>query len=203
MLQIKHLGLTRYEPVFQQMQDFTKNRTPDSADQLWITEHHPVFTQGLNGKPEHVLHHSDIPIIKTDRGGQITYHGPGQLVVYFLINLIKKKLGVRQCVSHLENLIIQFLNDRNIDAYAKKEAPGVYVQDAKIAALGLKIRKGCSYHGISLNNAMDLTPFSYINPCGYKDLAVTQLKDLSIQLSMQQLAEQLIPYILKEFSYEP
>lgn len=202
MLKVKHLGLTDYEPVFRDMQAFTKQRQPHSQDELWFTEHRPVFTQGLNGKPEHLLQASDIPVVKTDRGGQITYHAPGQLIGYFLINLIRKKIGVRQCVTQLENSIIRLLQQHNIDAYAKPDAPGVYVKNAKIAALGLKIRKGCSYHGISLNNSMDLTPFSYINPCGFQGLAVTQLKDLKVQLSMQQLADQLLPHIKQEFSYE-
>jgi len=203
MLVIRQLGLTPYNQTFQAMKDYTHQRSEFSADEIWFTEHHPVFTQGLNGKKEHILSHTDIPIIQSDRGGQVTYHGPGQLIAYFLINLVKNKIGVRECVNKIERIIITFLNSNNIDAHAKKEAPGVYVKDSKIAALGLKIRKGCSYHGFSLNNDMDLSPFKLINPCGYKGLGITQLKDVNIFVQQQQLIQALTPIIQHEFSHEP
>ncbi|MBL7002651.1 MAG: lipoyl(octanoyl) transferase LipB [Gammaproteobacteria bacterium] len=201
MLQIKQLGITDYAETLNNMQQYTKQRNELSDDQIWITEHPPVYTQGLNGKAEHILTQSPIPIVQTDRGGQVTYHGPGQLIIYFLVNLVRKKIGVKQCVNRIETIIIKFLQQYNIDAYAKADAPGVYVNEAKISALGLKIRKGCSYHGLSLNNDMDLSPFNAINPCGYKGLQITQLKDFGIQISQQQLSESLIPIIKQEFNY--
>lgn len=202
MLVTRKLGITPYADTLQLMQDFTHQRNKHSNDEIWFTEHNAVFTQGLNGKKEHILKHSDIPIIQTDRGGQVTYHAPGQLIAYLLINLSDHKIAVREYVHKIEHIIISFLHQHNVDAYAKKEAPGVYVNANKIAALGLKIRKGCSYHGFSLNNDMDLTPFSSINPCGYKGLGITQLKDVNIHLNQQQLIESLIPIMLKEFSHE-
>lgn len=202
MLVFQQLGITPYQQTLQSMRDYTHQRNEHSNDEIWFTEHEPVFTQGLNGKKEHILKQTDIPIIQTDRGGQITYHGPGQLIAYFLINLVQNKVGVRQCVNKIESIIITFLNSYDIDAYAKKEAPGVYINDDKIAALGLKIRKGCSYHGFSFNNNMDLTPFNTINPCGYKGLGITQLKDLNIHINQDQLIQALIPIIQKEFSHE-
>lgn len=202
MLITRQLGLTEYEPTFLAMKEYTHDRTELSQDEIWFTEHHSVYTQGLNGKKEHLLNSSDIPVIQTDRGGQITYHGPGQLICYFLINLVKHKIGVRQCVTKIEQIIITLLKQFNVDAYAKKEAPGVYVKDDKIAALGLKIRKGCCYHGFSLNNDMDLTPFNNINPCGYKGLGITQLKDVNIHLNQNDLIQLLIPLIQQEFTHE-
>ena len=202
MLVTRRLGITPYDETLQAMKDYTHKRNEDSNDEIWFTEHEAVFTQGLNGKKEHILRQTQIPIIQTDRGGQVTYHGPGQLIAYFLINLVSNNIGVRECVNKIERIIINFLNHYDVDAYAKKDAPGVYVNDRKIAALGLKIRKGCSYHGFSLNNDMDLTPFSNINPCGYKGLEVTQLKDVNIHLNQDQLIKKLIPIIQKEFSHE-
>lgn len=202
MLIMRQLGITPYEQTLQSMKDYTHHRNKDSDDEIWFTEHEAVYTQGLNGKQEHLLNPTQIPVIQTDRGGQITYHGPGQLIAYFLINLVGLNIGVRQCVTKIEHIIINFLNQYNVDAYAKKEAPGVYVKDDKIAALGLKIRKGCSYHGFSLNNNMDLSPFNDINPCGYKGLGVTQLKDVNIHLSQNELIQLLIPIIQQEFSHE-
>lgn len=200
---IRHLGVTPYSQTLLSMKEFTQQRDENTPDEIWFTEHPPTYTQGLNGKPEHLLKTSDIPVIQTDRGGQITYHGPGQLIIYFMLNLVRKKIGVRQCVQTIERIIINFLQQHHVSASAKKEAPGVYINDAKISALGLKVRKGCSYHGLSLNHDMDLSPFNAINPCGYKGLAITQLKDVNIHLTQQQLIEQLTPIIKKEFSYEP
>lgn len=199
---MRELGVTPYLETLQSMKQFTHQRHALSDDEIWFTEHEAVYTQGLNGKEEHILQKTPIPIIQTDRGGQVTYHGPGQLICYFLINLVQNKLGVRECVNKIERIIITLLNQYNIDAYAKKEAPGVYIKELKISALGLKIRKGCSYHGFSLNNDMDLTPFNAINPCGYKGLGITQLKDVNIHLNQNELIRQLIPIIQQEFSHE-
>lgn len=191
-LRVRHLGLQPYEPIWQLMSQFTNERDDSTLDELWVVEHEPVFTQGQAGKPEHILQASDIPIVKSDRGGQVTYHGPGQLILYPLINLRRRQLGVRDMVTLLERLVIQWLAGYRIDSYAKPDAPGVYVpspsladnpqnspvKDAKIASLGLRVRRGCSFHGVSINVSMDLKPFGYINPCGYEGLAMTQLKHL-------------------------
>lgn len=174
---IKHLGLQPYESTWQAMQDFTDNRTPETADEIWVVEHPPVFTQGLNGQAKHLLQQTDIPIVQTDRGGQITYHGPGQSVVYVLIDLKRAKLGVRALVSALEDSIIEYLKSLGIYSQARKEAPGVYVDGNKIASLGLKIRKQRSYHGLALNVNMDLSPFNTVNPCGLQGMLMTQVKD--------------------------
>jgi lipoyl(octanoyl) transferase len=181
-LRIRHLGVQPYEPIWQSMSEFTNVRDDNTIDELWVVEHEPVFTQGQAGKPEHILQHTDIPVVKSDRGGQVTYHGPGQLILYPLINLRRRQLGVRDMVTLLEKLVIQWLASYRIESYAKADAPGVYVKlnenDAKIASLGLRIRRGCSFHGVSINIDMDLTPFDYINPCGYEGLAMTQLSAL-------------------------
>lgn len=159
------------------MQEFTATRNANAADELWLVEHPPVYTQGMNGKPEHLLDLGDIPLVQTDRGGQVTYHGPGQVVVYVLIDLRRRGWGVRQLVGLLEQAVIDLLTGYGITAHTRRDAPGVYVQGKKIAALGLRVRHGCSYHGLSLNVAMDLAPFQRINPCGYAGLEVTQLCD--------------------------
>ncbi len=170
------------------MQDFTLARGEHSADEIWIVEHAPVFTQGLNGKPEHLLQAVDIPLVNTDRGGQITYHAPGQLVVYTLIDIKRRGLGVRQLVSIIEQAMMTALAQYGLHAIAKAEAPGVYIQGKKIGSVGLRIKKGCSYHGLSLNNNMDLSPFSFINPCGYQGLQVTQLAELGVNINTSELA---------------
>ncbi len=187
-INIRHLGLQNYLSCWKNMQNFTLSRDKNSADEIWIVEHFPVFTQGLNGKPEHVLQVSDIPVVNTDRGGQITYHAPGQLVVYTLIDIKRRGLGVRQLVTVIEQAMIATLAQYGLQAIAKAEAPGVYIQDRKIGSVGLRIKKGCSYHGLSLNNHMDLTPFSSINPCGYQGLQVTQLADLGVNIKTNELA---------------
>lgn len=161
------------------MQEFTATRTVSTTDELWVVEHPPVYTQGMNGKPEHLLDLGDIPLVQTDRGGQVTYHGPGQIVVYVLIDLRRRGWGVRQLVGLLEQAAIDLLTGYGITAHTRRDAPGVYVQGKKIAALGLRVRHGCSYHGLSLNVAMDLAPFQRINPCGYAGLEVTQLCDVA------------------------
>lgn len=159
------------------MQDFTLQRDAQAEDELWVVQHPPVYTQGLNGKAEHILNAADIPVVQSDRGGQVTYHGPGQVVAYPLINIQRANLGIRQLISCLENAVIELLSHYNLEAHARKDAPGVYLESAKIASLGLRIKRGCSYHGLSLNVHMDLSPFARINPCGYAGLRVTQLYD--------------------------
>ncbi len=174
---VRTLGRADYAPTFAAMQEFTAARDADTPDELWICEHPPVFTQGLSGRPEHLLSDIGIPVVQIDRGGQITYHGPGQAVVYVLLDLRRRGLMVRELVHRLEQAVIDLLAERRIAAARREGAPGVYVGDAKIAALGLRIRHGCSYHGVSLNVDMDLAPFAAINPCGYPGLQVTQLRD--------------------------
>ncbi|MCL4108056.1 UNVERIFIED_CONTAM: hypothetical protein GTU68_017084 [Idotea baltica] len=180
------------------MLDFTKTRDDTTADELWLVEHPPVFTLGRNGKPEHILQDSAIPIVKVDRGGQVTYHGPGQIVIYFLLDLHRRKLGIRQLVTLIENCIIGLLKQANVIANSDPKAPGVYVDGAKVAALGLRVTKGRTSHGLSLNVDMDLTPFQYINPCGYKGLKVTQTKDLGIPADFSSLASSLLKIIESE-----
>jgi lipoyl(octanoyl) transferase len=177
-MRVIDLGLQPYEKVWQDMQRYTDERDADSEDQLWLVEHPPVFTLGKNSKPEHVLAAGDIPLVQSDRGGQVTYHGPGQLVVYVLLDIQRMQLGVRELVTRLENAVIELLADYKIVAEAKRDAPGVYVDGAKIAALGLRVRKGRCFHGLALNVDMDLEPFSRIDPCGYPGLKVTQLLNL-------------------------
>ncbi len=199
---IKHLGLTEYETVWQSMKRFTAERDAETGDELWITEHFPVYTQGLNGRQENLLSTSDIPVVQVDRGGQVTYHGPGQLVIYCLLDLNRLGIGIRQLVTDIENAIINLLKTYNVIAYAKKEAPGVYIGQSKIAALGLRIRKGCCYHGLSLNLDMDLQPFSGINPCGFKGLKVTRLVDHVKNFSTEQVADQLCSHLISGMGYE-
>jgi len=175
---VRHLGLADYEPTWRAMQAFTETRGPDTRDEIWFLEHPPVFTLGLNGDPAHVLAPGDIPVIHIDRGGQVTYHGPGQLVVYPLVDLKRARLGIRDLVCALEQSVIETLAGYGIEAAARKGAPGVYVGERKIASLGLRVRRGCSYHGLAFNVAMDLEPFGRINPCGYAGLEVTQVADL-------------------------
>jgi len=195
-INLRHKGHQDYQSCWQEMQDYTLARDENSADEIWIVEHPPVFTQGLNGKPEHLLQTSEIPVVNTDRGGQITYHAPGQLVVYILIDIKRRELGVRQLVTIIEQAMIAALAQYGLQAVAKAEAPGVYIQGKKIGSVGLRIKKGCSYHGLSLNNNMDLSPFSYINPCGYKGLQVTQLADLGVNIKTTELAIPVVNSII-------
>lgn len=178
-LVIRQLNTMDYSEVWQAMKTFTDNRDNSTPDELWLVEHPPVFTQGQAGKAEHLLVPGDIEVIKADRGGQVTYHGPGQLVVYVLINLRRKKIGIRQLVTLIENSIVSTLTDYDITAYPKADAPGVYVDEKKIASLGLRVRKGCSFHGLAMNVNMDLSPFLRINPCGYAGLEMVQTADLN------------------------
>lgn len=177
-LLVRQLGLSAYAQTWQAMRQFTDARTPDADDELWVVEHPPVYTQGQAGKPEHVLAPGDIPVVPTDRGGQVTYHGPGQLVVYPLLDLKRLKLGVRDLVTLLENTVVALLGEYGVASAAKPDAPGVYVDGRKIASLGLRVRRGCSFHGVAVNVDMDLEPFLRINPCGYNGLQMTQLRDL-------------------------
>ena len=174
---VRHLGCVAYEPTWHAMQHFTQNRDADTADEIWLLEHPRVFTQGQAGKAEHVLAAGDIPVVQVDRGGQVTYHGPGQLVAYVLVDVRRAGQGVRDLVTSIENSLIDLLAQYDIAAQAKSDAPGVYVGDKKIASLGLRIRRGCSFHGLALNVDMDLQPFQRINPCGYAGLHMTQLRE--------------------------
>lgn len=195
---VKRLGRVDYEPTYQAMLDFTATRTADTADELWIVEHPPVYTLGQAGKPEHILRDVGIPTVKIDRGGQVTYHGPGQVVIYLLLDLSRLKIKVRELVTTIEQAVIDFLCECGITAERRDGAPGVYVGSAKVAALGLRIRNGCSYHGVSLNVDMDLSPFAAINPCGYPGLQVIQTKDLGIPLTAHEAGEQLSQHLLQQ-----
>jgi lipoyl(octanoyl) transferase len=196
-MEVIHLGTTDYRQTWEEMKAYTRDRAANTADQLWITEHPPVFTQGLNGRAEHVLDNGDIPVLQVDRGGQVTYHGPGQLVIYCLFDLNRLGLGVKALVAKLENSVVDWLRLQGVGAHTRAGAPGVYVDQAKIAALGLRIRKGCCYHGLSFNVDMDLEPFSRINPCGYHGLAVTQLCDLGVDAGIEQVGNELADIIMR------
>ena len=187
----KHLGIQPYLPVWESMKTFTTQRTQETFDELWLLEHFPVYTQGQAGKPEHILKANTIPIIQSDRGGQITYHGPGQLIAYVLMDISRRHLGVRTLVQQIEHLIIAVLNDYGIAASVHPGAPGVYVDDKKIASIGLRVRQGCTYHGLSLNVNMDLTPFNDINPCGFEALKMAQLSDYIPDIQLTDVAKKL------------
>lgn len=197
---IRQLAKMDYVQVWQAMQNFTDNRGEATLDELWLVEHPPVFTQGQAGKEEHLLMPGNIPVVKVDRGGQVTYHGPGQQVVYFMINLRRRKIGVRQLVTLIENGIVNTLNDYGINAAAKADAPGVYVEDKKIASLGLRVRKGCSFHGLALNVNMDLEPFLRINPCGYAGLEMIQSADLSSLNNVEDAGNALTKHLIPLFN---
>lgn len=197
---VRHLGTQDYTQVWQAMRDFTDQRDQQTQDEIWFVEHPAVFTLGQSGKTEHLLHPGDIPIVHTDRGGQVTYHGPGQLVMYVLLNLQRYGIGVRRLVTLLENSVIQLLTNYHLSAYARREAPGIYIDQAKIASIGLRIRKGCSYHGLALNVAMDLEPFSRINPCGYQGLRMTMLSEWGISTDTLTIARILHDQLLDQLS---
>ncbi len=199
---VRQLGCQDYEPVWRKMQEFTAQRDADTEDEIWLLQHEPVFTQGMNGKPEHILNRNNIPVVEIDRGGQVTYHGPGQIIVYCLIDLKRKKFGIRQMVSALEQAVIDYLADEKITAIARKDAPGVYVNNAKISALGLRVKRGCSFHGLSINVDMDLSPFKQINPCGYEGLEVTQLKNLGVKDNLAAVEEKLLRKICQQFDID-
>ena len=199
---IRKLGLVEYESTLQAMKDFTDSRTAESADELWLLQHPKVFTQGQAGKAEHVLAPGDIPVVQADRGGQVTYHGPGQWVLYLLIDIKRHKLGVRALVDLIENSIIRLLAEYGIEAAARPDAPGVYVAGDKIAALGLRVRKGCSYHGLSLNVDMDLEPFDRINPCGHEGLKVTSMAKCLPEraLAMEDVGQHLLNVVSQQLA---
>jgi lipoyl(octanoyl) transferase len=196
-LVIRELGLVDYAPTLRAMQDFTDTRTADTPDELWLLQHPRVFTQGQAGKAEHVLAPGDIPVVQVDRGGQVTYHGPGQWVLYLMVDIRRHKLGVRDLVDLIEHSIVQLLREYGITAAAQPAAPGVYVAGAKIAALGLRVRRGCSYHGLSLNVDMDLEPFQRINPCGYAGLQVTSMAAQlpGVELDMNGVGQRLLAIV--------
>ena len=198
---VRQLGRTDYTQTWLAMQQFNTDRTPSTIDEVWVTEHFPVYTLGLNRQGVRLPEATDIPLVMTDRGGKITYHGPGQLILYPLLDLKRHGLSVRKLVSVLENSVIAWLAEYGVQAQAKSNAPGVYVQEAKIAALGLRIKNNGSYHGLSVNVAMDLSPFSAIDPCGYAGLAVTQTQDLGLPLTLSQAAEQLTAKLVKQLEH--
>jgi len=194
---VKNLGIQPYAAIFEDMQRFTNCRTPETADEIWVLQHLPVYTLGQAGDPGHILNAANIPVVQSDRGGQVTYHGPGQIIVYPLIDLRRYKLGVRSLVELLENVVILLLAEYGITAAGRRDAPGVYVDDKKIAALGLRIRHSCSFHGLSLNVDMDLEPFTRINPCGYTGLEVTQVSDLSDVKNTDAVSAQLVKHLIE------
>lgn len=198
---VRTLGSVPYLPTWEKMRTFTQQRTHDTVDEIWCLSHPPVFTQGQAGKPEHLLHTGNIEVVHTDRGGQVTYHGPGQLIVYFLIDLKRQNQGIRTLVTHIEQGVIEMLKADHIDAHTIAGAPGVYVDNAKICSLGLRVKGGCTYHGLALNVKMDLSPFSRINPCGYKDLNVCQTSDLGGAQTLMEARDRLITQLLPLFGY--
>jgi len=198
---IRRLGEQPYQETWDAMKQFTADRDDATADEIWCLEHPRVFTQGQAGKAEHLLFPGDIPVIKVDRGGQVTYHGPGQLVVYLMLDLPRKKMGVRSLVDTIEQGIVGTLSDLGIEAAARPDAPGVYVGDAKIASLGLRVRRGCSFHGLALNVAMDMEPFSRINPCGYAGMAMCQVTDFVPGKTVSDLDKLLVQHLVDALSY--
>jgi len=200
---IRHLGLQPYAPVSEAMHTFTDNRDANTPDEVWLVEHEPVFTQGQAGKAEHLLMPGDIPVIQSDRGGQVTYHGPGQQVMYVLLDLKRRKLGVRELVTVLEQTVVNTLAELDIDANPRADAPGVYVGEKKICSLGLRIRKGCSFHGLALNIAMDLAPFRRINPCGYAGMEMAQVSEWINAATPATLARRLIANLLTLLNNPP
>ncbi|MGM3191998.1 lipoyl(octanoyl) transferase LipB [Dickeya dadantii subsp. dieffenbachiae] len=199
---VRQLGVQPYEPVSQAMHTFTEQRDGHSFDELWLVQHPPVFTQGQAGKAEHVLMPGDIPVIQSDRGGQVTYHGPGQQVMYVLIDIKRRKVGVRQLVTAIENTVVNTLAHYAVDAHARPDAPGVYVGERKICSLGLRIRHGCSFHGLALNIAMDLSPFLRINPCGYAGMAMTQLSEQAPGATVAETAPVMVKAFMGLLDYQ-
>jgi lipoyl(octanoyl) transferase len=199
-LLVRRLGVMAYQESYDVMREFTANRDENTSDEIWLLEHPPTFTQGLNGKTEHLLDPGKIPLIQVDRGGQITYHGPGQLIAYLLLDLRRHKMGVRQLVTAMEQSVIDLVSNYGITANARTDAPGVYVEDAKIAAIGLRVKRGRSYHGLSLNIDMDLTPFSHINPCGHPGMVVTDLRTLGVTDSLEKITDKLLDQLKQQLS---
>lgn len=200
---VKNLGRQDYQPVWQKMQSLTDTRTKETLDELWFVEHPPVFTQGQAGKAEHILAAGDIPVIQVDRGGQVTYHGPGQIVAYPMVDLKRHKIGIKAFVYGIESAVIQTLKDYDLIAKRKEKAPGVYVEGKKIASLGLRVRKGCTFHGMAFNIRMDLEPFARINPCGFAGLEVVQLSDYEQNITIQQVQEKWLKYFCLALNFEP
>ncbi|MCV2402338.1 lipoyl(octanoyl) transferase LipB [Marinomonas sp. C2222] len=198
----RDLGTIEYSETWQRMKEFTQTRTKEDADEIWLLEHPPLFTQGQAGKAEHLLAPGDIPVVQVDRGGQVTYHGPGQLVAYVLIDLKRLGIGVRDLVTALENAIVSTLSIHNIEAYPKPDAPGVYVDGHKIASLGLRVRRGCSFHGLALNVDMDLSPFNRINPCGYQGLQMVQMASFNKEVKLQNIKVQLAKQLAEQLGFE-
>lgn len=199
---MRQLGRRGYKPTWQAMQSFTDNRNADTPDELWLVEHEPVFTQGQAGKAEHILAAGTIPVVQVDRGGQVTYHGPGQQVLYVLLNIKRRKLGVRQLVTLLEQTVVNVMNEYGIEAYPRPDAPGVYVKEKKLCSIGLRIRKGCSFHGLALNVDMDLAPFTRINPCGYASMQMVNTESLGGPLNVTEAGDKLIAHLLKLMKIE-
>ncbi len=202
ILIVRQLGRRPYEPTWRAMRDFTDQRDPTTASELWIVEHPPVFTQGQAGRPEHLLATGDIPVVQTDRGGQVTYHGPGQLVIYLMLALREAGVGIRRLVTIMEQAIIDLLQARSVQAESRADAPGVYVAGQKVASLGLRVRRGYTYHGLALNVDNDLAPFARINPCGHAGLAVTSTRQLGIDEAQQALATELAQRLADALGYE-
>lgn len=198
---IRNKGLCAYNETYAAMSAFTDKRDDESHDEIWFLEHPPVYTLGLSGKPQHIIDAGDIPVVKTDRGGQVTYHGPGQLMVYLLVDIKRKSIGVREFVNKLEQSVIALLSEYGIEGKRRENAPGVYVDHKKISALGIRVRRGCSYHGLSLNVDMDLTPYNGIHACGYKDLEMTQINTFSTNYDLQQVAKDLLPCLIRQLDY--
>ena len=198
---VKDLGRTDYEPIFHAMQKFTEERTKETIDEIWFTEHEPVFTQGQAGKQEHLLAPGDIPVVQTDRGGQVTYHGPGQITGYLMFDIRRLSIGVRDLVTNIELAMVDTVAEYGIDAKPRPDAPGVYVENNKIGSLGLRVRRGCSYHGLSLNVDMDLEPFSRINPCGLFGIEVTHIADFQ-KVELEEAKEKLLSALLRRYDLE-
>ncbi len=202
-LYIRTLGLKDYTDTWHAMRQFTDQRQPNTISEIWLLQHPPVFTLGQAGKREHILNPGDIPVVQSDRGGQVTYHGPGQLIAYLLVDLKHAGIGIRGLVSHMQNAVIDLLQKYKITACFHTDAPGVYVGDAKIAALGLRVKRGYTYHGLALNMDMDLTPYEQINPCGYAGQKITQTQSLGIQVNMQQAQYELVSMLSAKLNYLP
>jgi lipoyl(octanoyl) transferase len=194
---VRNLGLQSYEPIWHAMQQFTDTRDASTGDEIWFCQHEPVFTLGLNSAPEHLLATGDIPVVQIDRGGQVTYHGPGQLMIYPLIDIRRANIGVRELVTALEQCVVDLASEFGIEAASRCDAPGVYVDGVKLASVGLRIRRGASFHGMALNVDVDLEPFSRINPCGFKGLEVTDLNRLSAEKNLDAVRDRLLPHLLR------
>ena len=199
---VRNLGLQSYEPIWRAMQEFTNSRNDSTQDEIWFCEHEPVFTLGLNTKPEHLLAPGDIPVVQIDRGGQVTYHGPGQLMVYPLIDIRRASIGVRDLVTALEQCVVDLAADNSIEAASRCDAPGVYVDGVKLASVGLRIRRGASFHGMALNVDVDLEPFSRINPCGFQGLEVTDLRHLGAEHGLDNVRDALLPHLLRHLQLD-